>query len=101
MMPDFPVLYEWRNVPRERMCNEEKKEHVCPANQTYCSCMYTYEFELNQVVEFVIVDEGFTFQSNHPMHMHGHRYAVLGIEKVKKIFLCFLPNGLFNQLTFL
>ena len=64
------------------MCNEQHKTQVCPANQTYCSCIYTYEFNLNEVVEFVIVDEGFTFQSNHPMHLHGHRYAVLGIDKV-------------------
>lgn len=53
-------------------------------NKTFCSCLYTYEFELNDVVEFVIVDEGFTFQSNHPMHLHGHRYAVLGLDKLNR-----------------
>lgn len=80
--PDFPVLYDWESVPRSKMCNEQHKTQVCPANQTYCSCIYTYEFNLNEVVEFVIVDEGFTYQSNHPMHLHGHKYAVLGIDKV-------------------
>ena len=26
---------------------------------------------LEDVVEFVVVDQGFTFKSNHPMHLHG------------------------------
>jgi hypothetical protein len=48
------------------ICNFVNKSHACPTNKTYCGCIYTLEFELNDVVEFVIVDEGFTFQSNHP-----------------------------------
>jgi len=95
MAPEFPLLYEWDKVSREQMCNEEKKEHICPPNKEYCSCLYTYEFKLNQVVEFVIVDEGFTFQSNHPMHLHGHRYVVMGIDKVKMKFLFIFFSGIF------
>jgi hypothetical protein len=64
------------------MCNEVNSSTNCAPDKAYCSCLYTYEFDLNEVVEFVIVDEGFTFQPNHPMHLHGHRYVVLGIEKV-------------------
>ena len=99
--PNSPILYEWDSVPKvtiffsclkfktqyiislkDKICNSMNKEQVC-MNKTFCSCLYTYEFELNDVVEFVIVDEGFTFQSNHPMHLHGHRYAVLGLDKVR------------------
>ena len=30
-----------------------------------------------------MVDQGFTFQSNHPMHLHGTSFAVLAINKLK------------------
>lgn len=60
------------------------KEKICPSNTTqYCSCVHVIELNLNDLVELVVVDEGFTFQSNHPMHLHGFRFAVIGIEKVK------------------
>lgn len=51
-------------------------------DQEYCSCIYTLEFNIGDIVEFVIVDEGFTFQSNHPMHLHGMSFAVLDIKKL-------------------
>lgn len=81
--PNYPVLYEWDIVPRDDICNEVNASTSCKSNDPYCSCIYTYEFELNEVVEFVIADEGFTFQSNHPMHFHGHKYAVMGVDKVR------------------
>ena len=28
------------------------------------------------------MDQGFTFQSNHPMHLHGHSFAVLAVNKL-------------------
>ena len=63
------------------MCNSLNKDHVCEKDK-FCSCLHSYEFDIGDVVEFVIVDEGFTFHSNHPMHLHGHSFAVLAIEKV-------------------
>ena len=39
---------------------------------------------MGDVVEFVIVDQGFTYQSNHPMHLHGSHYAVLAVGKLNK-----------------
>ncbi len=38
---------------------------------------------MGDVVEFVIVDQGVTIQNtNHPMHLHGHSYAVLAVNKL-------------------
>ncbi len=65
------------------ICNSLNKDKICPPGDvSYCSCIYTYEFDIGDVVEFVIADEGFTFQSNHPMHLHGQQFAVLAIQKV-------------------
>ena len=38
--------------------------------------------DLRDVVEFVLVDEGKTFDANHPMHLHGYSYRVVGMGKV-------------------
>ena len=102
-MPSVPLLYRWNEIPKvsnnnqmiyflfvlriflpqkKTICNSGNKHKACLANEDYCSCVHTYEFEIGDVVEFVIVDEGFTFQSNHPMHLHGHQFAVLAIQKV-------------------
>ena len=35
-----------------------------------------------QVVEFVLVDEGVTFDASHPMHLHGHSFRVVALEKL-------------------
>ena len=51
------------------VCNDTDKHLKCKNNSDYCSCIYTLEFNLGDVVEFVVVDQGFTFQSNHPMHL--------------------------------
>jgi L-ascorbate oxidase len=64
------------------ICNYLNKNESCSPGSQYCSCIYTLEFNLDDVVEFVIVDQGFTFQSNHPMHLHGHSFAVLAVNKL-------------------
>ena len=60
------------------------KDKICP-NNSFCSCIHTYEFYVGDVVEFVIVDEEPLFNSNHPMHLHGNSFAILAIEKVINI----------------
>jgi L-ascorbate oxidase len=64
------------------VCNDSTKSAICPDNKAYCSCIYTFQLDLNDLVELVIVDEGFTYQTNHPMHLHGHPFAVIGVEKL-------------------
>lgn len=87
IMPSLPVLYEWHKVPKvyltppfyrfyvwfivnlflkKMICNHINRSHICPDLAKYCACFYTLEFNIGEVVEFVIADEGFTFQSNHP-----------------------------------
>jgi FtsP/CotA-like multicopper oxidase with cupredoxin domain len=51
-----------------------------------CSCVHTLEFNLGDIVEFVIVDEGVSitnlFDTSHPMHLHGTSFAVLATRKL-------------------
>ena len=32
------------------------------------------EVELGDLVEFVLIDEGYAYDVSHPFHLHGHRY---------------------------
>jgi L-ascorbate oxidase len=66
------------------VCNDDTKANVCPANTTYCSCIHVLEVDLNDLVEVILVDEGFTYQTNHPLHLHGQSFALMGIDKVSK-----------------
>ena len=33
-------------------------------------------------MEFVIIDEGVTFDASHPMHLHGHSFRVVSQKKL-------------------
>jgi FtsP/CotA-like multicopper oxidase with cupredoxin domain len=50
------------------------------------------DVELNDVVEFVIAHEkdhsvAKNIHTLHPMHLHGHAYAIVGIGQVSKIII--------------
>lgn len=34
------------------------------------------------MVELVITDEGFAFDANHPLHLHGYAFRVIAMEKI-------------------
>ena len=58
----------------------------CPNGERdgkFCACIYTIKLNVGDICEFVFVDEGFTFQSNHPIHLHGTAFALMGIERLK------------------
>lgn len=50
--------------------------------EEFCECVFRLQVALNDEVEIVMIDEGVTFNANHPMHLHGHAFRVVGIGKV-------------------
>ena len=68
---------------QKKFCNEVDRQEACPGDLSkFCSCIHRYEINLNEVVELIIVDGG-SHVENHPIHLHGQSYAVLGMDKVK------------------
>lgn len=55
----------------EKNCTEE-----------YCECVHLLKVGLGDTVEMIVIDEGQTFNANHPMHLHGHYFRVIGMDKV-------------------
>ena len=41
---------------------------------------------MGDLVEMVVFNGGLVFEA-HPFHLHGHYFAVLGIEKVNQNFI--------------
>ena len=43
------------------------------SDEKFCHCTYVLEVELGDLVEFVLIDEGYAYDVSHPFHLHGHR----------------------------
>uniref|UniRef100_T1JM48 Laccase n=1 Tax=Strigamia maritima TaxID=126957 RepID=T1JM48_STRMM len=76
-MPSSPLLTQ---IGTYDFCNETTVQRNC-SNQ-FCSCVYVYEIPLYSLVELILVDNGYTFDANHPFHLHGHAFRVVAMDKV-------------------
>ena len=55
-------------------------------SEEYCECTYRLQVALGDVVEFILIDEGVVFNANHPIHLHGYSFFVVGMDRVRIIF---------------
>ena len=66
---------------QDSICNEETVAKNC--SEEFCECTHVLKVDLNDVVEFIIIDEGKIWDANHPMHLHGYSYRVVGMDRVR------------------
>ena len=53
------------------------------ANGKLCECVHRLKVDTGSVVELIMIDEGRPYNyTNHPMHLHGHHFAVIGLGEV-------------------
>nr|AAN17506.1 laccase 1 [Manduca sexta] len=79
-MPTSPLLIT-RPSP-ENFCNASSIDEGC--KEGYCECPHVLSVKLNAIVEVIIVDEGVTFDANHPFHLHGHSFRVVGLRRLNR-----------------
>ncbi|XP_075986047.1 uncharacterized protein LOC142983100 [Anticarsia gemmatalis] len=79
-LPSSPLLTA-RPSP-DNFCNASSIDESCL--ESYCECSHVLSVKLNSVVEIIIVDEGVTFDANHPFHLHGHSFRVVGLRRLAK-----------------
>ncbi|KAI5644658.1 multicopper oxidase domain-containing protein [Phthorimaea operculella] len=77
-MPSSPLLITRPSA--DNFCNSSSIEKSC--KEEYCECSHVLSVKLNSVVEIVLVDEGVTFDANHPFHLHGHNFRVVGMRRL-------------------
>ena len=63
------------------ICNSTKAQACLEQNFGFCECVHVLEIDLNDLVEIILIDGSSYFQ-NHPVHLHGHHFAVLGSDQV-------------------
>lgn len=79
-LPSSPLLVA--RPPADNFCNTTSIDKKCRDLTGYCECSHVLSVKLNSVVEVIIVDEGKTFDANHPFHLHGHNFRVVGMRRL-------------------
>lgn len=83
-MPPKPFLIDKDNADDSKFCNATSlldKKINC--KKEFCECSHVLQVPLNASVELIIVDEGYKYDANHPFHLHGHGFRVVGMERIK------------------
>ncbi|KAJ8954969.1 hypothetical protein NQ318_000400 [Aromia moschata] len=80
-MPRFPLLPQRDQITDDMFCNKDTMTNKnCEEN--YCECTHGIKVPLNSVVELIFVDEGFAYDANHPLHLHGYSFRVVAMERL-------------------
>jgi hypothetical protein len=70
-------------VNQSLFCNETSlAEQGINCRQEFCQCTHTLQVPLMSLVEVILVDEGFAYDANHPLHLHGMPFRVVGMERL-------------------
>ncbi|KAL4235459.1 multicopper oxidase [Mactra antiquata] len=77
-MPMSPVLSQLGDLGEDIFCNETHTPVNC--REELCECVHRIKVQLNDIVELVLISDGKHGLGNHPMHLHGHSFYVLGME---------------------
>lgn len=69
----------------KNFCNQSSLEaQGINCKETYCECTHMLQVPLNSVVEFILVDEGVTYDANHMFHLHGNYFHVVGMDRIAR-----------------
>ncbi|XP_064103002.1 uncharacterized protein LOC135213077 isoform X1 [Macrobrachium nipponense] len=78
-LPNVPPLSQPDDVEYSSFCNDTSKPN-CKGE--FCYCPHVLNVEKDSLVELILVDEGFVYWANHPFHLHGHTFKVVGMGRL-------------------
>ncbi|XP_055636865.1 uncharacterized protein LOC129775791 [Toxorhynchites rutilus septentrionalis] len=82
-MPKIPMMPGKDQLDESLFCNASSlMERGVNCREEFCQCSHVLQVPLHSTVEMVLIDEGFTFDANHPFHLHGHAFRVVGMERL-------------------
>lgn len=76
-----PLLQGRDNIPDSLFCNETTEAGKNCTGE-FCKCTHVMQVKLNSIVELILIDAGFAYDANHPFHLHGHSFRVIGMERL-------------------
>lgn len=77
--PAMPLLSQRNEIDESLFCNETAIKNC---TYDYCECPHVLQVPLNAIVEMILVDEGVAYDANHPLHLHGHAFRVVGMQRM-------------------
>ncbi|XP_046680742.1 laccase-1-like isoform X2 [Homalodisca vitripennis] len=78
-MPHSPLLSQYSDVDPSIFC---ENHNLTDCNTTFCECLYVMEVPTNSNVELILIDIGEPFDANHPIHLHGYAFRVIGMDRL-------------------
>lgn len=84
-MPALPFMPSKDQQDDSNFCNETSlKAQGIDCREEFCECSHVIQVKLNSVVEMVLIDEGYTYDANHPFHLHGNAFRVVAMERLSR-----------------
>lgn len=81
--PAMALLPSRSQLKDSDFCNETSlADQGIDCRTEFCKCHHVLQVPLGAVVELIIVDEGFQYYANHPFHLHGNAFRVMGLERL-------------------
>ncbi|KAH8329363.1 hypothetical protein KR074_008677, partial [Drosophila pseudoananassae] len=81
--PSLALLPSRSQLKDSDFCNETSlADKGIDCRTEFCKCHHVLQVHLGAVVELIIVDEGFQYYANHPFHLHGNAFRVMGLERL-------------------
>ena len=62
-------------------CDEKSLQHLDCKGKDFCQCTHLLQVELGDVVEIVLIDEGYAYDVAHPFHLHGFAFYIVAMER--------------------
>uniref|UniRef100_A0A1B6FJ43 Laccase n=1 Tax=Cuerna arida TaxID=1464854 RepID=A0A1B6FJ43_9HEMI len=78
-LPHFPLLSQYDSIDQHTFCDHQTLKNC---NTTFCTCTNVIHVPLGSVVEIILIDKGVTYNANHPFHLHGHPFRVVGMDRL-------------------
>lgn len=79
-VPRANLLTQKEDIDPTSLCDFSTIDPKCKS--TYCECTQVIPARLGEVIELVLVDEGFGSDQSHPMHIHGHAFRVVAQQRI-------------------
>ncbi|XP_064087026.1 LOW QUALITY PROTEIN: uncharacterized protein LOC135201744 [Macrobrachium nipponense] len=80
MPQSVPLLLNIGNNDH-KMCNADTAIPTKNCHEDYCECLHMYKVPLGASVDLVLIDEGQYGDENHPVHLHGNNFWVIGQDR--------------------
>ncbi len=81
--PVSPLLSQESDIDSAHFCDSSdfQPPRADCGGEDFCECYHVLRVNLDDIVELVLIDEGFAYDVSHPFHVHGTNFFVVAMER--------------------